>query len=124
MLKSSLCDYNDAYILLKERIRITGAGADVPARLGDEKNKGVTFENCTSFTDCIREINNTQLDNAKDLDVLMSVYNLIEYSDNYSKTSESLYQYKEKSRRNDSESFKSKIKLTRNNPAAGNKKDF
>ena len=93
MLKWSLCDYNDVYTLVKERIRITGAGGDIPARLADKKNKGKTFENCTPYTDCISEINNTQADNAKDLDVLMPVYNLIEYSDNYSKTSESLYQY-------------------------------
>ena len=46
-----------------------------------------------SFTDCISEINNAQLDNAKDLDVMMPMYNLIEYSDNYSKTSGSLWQY-------------------------------
>ena len=58
-----------------------------------KKNKGKIFENCTPYTDCISKINNTQADNAKDLDVLMPVYNLIEYSDNYSKTSESLYQY-------------------------------
>ena len=48
------------------------------------------FKNCAPFTDCISEINNTQIDNAKDIDLVMPMYNLIEYSDNYSKTSESL----------------------------------
>ena len=50
---------------------------------GDQK---VIFKNCGSFTDCINEINNTQVDNTKDLDVVMSMYNLIKCSDNYSKT--------------------------------------
>ena len=48
------------------------------------------FKNCAPFADSISEINNTQIDNAKDIDVVMPMYNLIEYNDNYSKTSESL----------------------------------
>ena len=55
--------------------------------------KEVVFKNCASFTDCISEINNTEIDNAKYIDVIMLMYNLIEYSDNYSKTSGSLWQY-------------------------------
>ena len=51
------------------------------------------FKNCAPFTDCISEINNTQVDNAKHIDVLIPKYNLTEYSDNYSKTSRSLWQY-------------------------------
>ena len=50
-------------------------------------NKGVIFKNCAPFTDCISKINNTQTDNAIDLNVVMPIYNLIEYSDNYSKSS-------------------------------------
>ena len=57
---------------------------------GNNTNKKVVFKNCAPFTDCIREINNTQVDNAKDIDIVMPMYNLIEYSDNYSKTSASL----------------------------------
>ena len=49
------------------------------------------LENCTAFTNCISEINNTQIDNPKDIDVVMPVYNLIEYRDNYSKLSGSLW---------------------------------
>ena len=90
MLKSSLCDYSDAYILVKGTITIAGAEADAAARQADERDKGVTFENCASFINCISEINNTQVDNAKDSDIVMPMYNLIEYSDNYSKISGSL----------------------------------
>ena len=90
MLKSSLCDYSDAYILVKGKITITGAGPDAAARQADERDNGVAFKNCVPFTNCISEINNTQIDNAKDIDIVMSMYNLIEYSDNYAKTPGSL----------------------------------
>ena len=93
MLRSSLCDYSDAYILVKGRITITGAGADAAARQDDERDKGVAFKNCAPFTNCISEINNTQIGNAKDIDIVMPMYNLIEYSDNYAKPSGSLWQY-------------------------------
>ena len=69
MLRSSLCDYSDASILVSGTITITGAGNDDAATQLDERNKGVIFKNCTSFTDCISEINNTQIDNAKYIDV-------------------------------------------------------
>ena len=90
MLKSSLCDYSDAYILIKGTITITGAGDDAAARQADERDKGVVFKNCAPFTNCISEINNTQVDNAKDIDIVIPMYNLIEYSDNYAKTLGSL----------------------------------
>ena len=64
MLKSSLCDYSDAYILAKGRIRITGARVDAAARQADERDKDVAFKNCAPFTNYISEINNTQVDNA------------------------------------------------------------
>ena len=50
MLRSSICDYTDAYILVKGIITITGAGIDVAARREDERNKGVMFKNCAPFT--------------------------------------------------------------------------
>ena len=59
MLKSSLCDYSDAYIFVKGTITITGAGADAAARQADERDKGVSFKNSDQFTNCICEINNT-----------------------------------------------------------------
>ena len=91
MLKSKLCDYSDAYILVKRTISVNntaaaGAGAN-------NTNKKVIFKNCAPFTNCISEINNTQIDNAKDIDIVMPMYNLIEYSDNYAKTTGSLCQY-------------------------------
>ena len=89
MLKSSLCDYSDAYILTKGTITITGVRADAAARQSDERDKGVAFKNCVPFTNCISEINSTQIDNDIDIDIdidtVMSMYNLIGYSDNYSK---------------------------------------
>ena len=91
MLRSNLCDYADAYILVKGTITITGAGNDDAAKRADERDKGVTFKNCAPFTKCISRINNT--DNAQDKDIVLSMYNLIEYSDNYSNTSRSLWQY-------------------------------
>ena len=93
MLRFNLCDYADAYILGNGRIRITGAGDDAAARRADERDKGVIFQNCAPFNECISRINNTDIDNAKDIDIVISMYNLIEYSDNYSKTFESLWQY-------------------------------
>ena len=126
MLKSSLCDYSDAYILVKGKITIAGAGDDTAARQGDEGDQGVAFKNCAPFTICISEINNTQIDNFKDIDIVMPMYNLIEYSDNYAKTSGNLWQYY-RDEPNDnlanSESFNSKIKITGKTPNNGNEKD-
>ena len=69
MLKSSLCDYNDAYILAKGTITVNNtAAADANA---NNTNKKVIFKNCAQFTNCISEINNTQIDNAKDIDIVM-----------------------------------------------------
>ena len=96
MLKSSLCDYSDAYILVKGRITITRTGDDAAARQADERNKGVIFKNCVPCINCKSEINNIEIDNAKDIDIVMPVYNLIEYSDSYSKTSGSLRQRRAK----------------------------
>ena len=83
MLRSNLCDYTDAYILVKGTITITGAGDDDTAKRLDEPNKGVIFKNCAPFTECISRINNADLDNAQDIDIVMPMYNLTEYSDNY-----------------------------------------
>ena len=87
MLRSNLCDYADAYILVKRTITVTGAGNDDAAKRLDERDKDVMFKNCASFTKCTSRINNTDIDNAQDIDIVMPMYNLIEHSDNYSKTS-------------------------------------
>ena len=91
MLKSSLCDYSDAYILVKGTISVINTAAEGGA--ANNTNKKVIFKNCASFTNCISEINNVQIDNAKDIYIVIPMYNLIEYSDNYAKTTESLWQY-------------------------------
>ena len=126
MVRSSLCDYADLYILVKGTITITGAGANADTSQGDERDKGVTFKTCAPFTKCISRINNTEIDNAHDVDIVMPMHNLIEYSDNYSKTSGSLWKYY-KDDPNDnlenSESFKSKVTITGKTPDNGNTKD-
>ena len=126
MLKSSLCDYSDAYILVKETITITGEGADAAARQADERDKGVAFKNCAPFTNCLSEINNTQVDNGKDIDIVTPMYNLIEYSDNYAKTTGGLWQYfRDEPNDNlaNSESFKFKVKITGKTPNNDNETD-
>ena len=77
MLKYSLCDYSYAYILVKGTISVnnTAAAGDAVNNI----NKKVIFKNCAPFTNCISEINNTQIGNAKDIDIIMPMYNLIEY---------------------------------------------
>ena len=91
MLKSSLCDYSDAYVFVKGEITVNDISA--AGATANNTNKKVIFKNCAPFTDCISEINNTQVDNAKYIDIVMLMRNLIEYSDNYSKISGSLSQY-------------------------------
>ena len=83
MLKSSLCDYSDyrdAYILLKGAI--TAQNTTAAGQPANDNDIEVVFKTCVPLTDCINEINNTQIDNARDTDVVMSMYNLTEYSDN------------------------------------------
>ena len=84
VIKSNLSDYSDAYILL------TGGITDTRV---DEDTRDA-FKNCTPFTKCITHISDEQVDNADNLDIVMTMYNLIEYSDNYSYTSRSLRQFK------------------------------
>ena len=91
MIRSNLCDYSDANTFVIGTIIIKGA--DDAAKQAAEINKGVIFQNCAPFAECISNINNARIDNAKDVDVVMPMYNLIGYSDNYSKTSESLWQF-------------------------------
>ena len=126
MLRSNLCEYADAYILVKGTIRITWAVNDGAAREADERDKGVTFKSCTPFTKCISRVNNTDIDTVQDIIIVMLMYNLIEYSDNYSKTSGSLWWYY-KDELNDntgnSKSFKSIVKITGKTPAYRNKKN-
>ena len=91
IIRSSLCDYSDALVLVKGTItapNMTAAGAAV-----NKANKKVVFKNFVPFTSSITEISNTQIDYAEDTDIVMPMYNLIEYSFAYSNTSGSLWQY-------------------------------
>ena len=83
-LESSLCDYSDAYILVTGKITVTG---------GDNNTK-VAFKNCAPYNKCRAEINETFVDEADIINILMPMYNLLEYSDNYSDTSESLWNFR------------------------------
>ena len=84
VIKSNLCDYSDVYILVTGDITATGVDA----------NTKVTFKNCAPFTKCVTHINNEHVDNADNLVIVMPMYNLIEYSDNYSDTPGSLWHFK------------------------------
>ena len=86
MLLSKLCDYSDAYIVVKGTITVADPNDAV-------YNKKLAFENNAPFISCISKINNTLIDNAEDLDIVMSMYNLTEYIKNYRKTTRSLWNY-------------------------------
>ena len=82
VIKSNLCDYSNAYVLVAGNIT------------GGDANDRVAFKNCVLFTKCITHINDEHVDNADNLDIIMPMYNLIEYSDNYWDTSGNLWQFK------------------------------
>ena len=87
MLISDLCDYSDAYIVVKGRISNRGTN-DV-----NRTNKKLTFKNNAPFRSCISKINNTFVDSTEDLHIVMLMYNLLEYSNNYSMKAGSLWNY-------------------------------
>ena len=74
MPRSSLCDYSDAYILVKRNITINNTAAEGAA--ANNTNKKVIFKNCAPFTNCISKINNTQIDNAEYIDIVMPMYRI------------------------------------------------
>ena len=88
MIRSNLCDYGDAYIHVKGTITVPYTET---AAASDNRSKKVIFKDFAPITNWISEINNTQVDDAHDIDVVMSMYNLIEYTDIYLKTSVSLW---------------------------------
>ena len=81
MLKSSLCDYSDAYILVKGTISINNTAAQGAA--ANNTNKKVIFKDCAPFTNCISEINNMQIDDAKDIDIVMPMYDANNLTDSF-----------------------------------------
>ena len=86
MLRSDLCNFNDAYIVVKGIITVTEPD-------NAKRNKEVAFKNNAPFINCISKINDVKIDNAKDLDVVMPMYNLLEYSKSYRKTTGSFWNY-------------------------------
>ena len=90
MLRSDLCDFSDAYIVVKRSITLAKTDR---RRFIDIRNRFLAFKNNAPFTNCISKINNVLIDNAEDLDVVMPMDNLLEYSKNYRKTTGSLWNY-------------------------------
>ena len=86
MLRSDLCNYSDAYIVVKGKITVTNPNIDA-------YDKKLALKNNAPFLSCIPKINNTFIDNAEDLDIVMPMYNLLEYRKNYRKTTSSLFNY-------------------------------
>ena len=86
MLRLHLCDFSDAYIVVKADIIVTSPN-------NAKRNKTAAFKNNAPFISCISKINDIKTDNAEDLDVVMPMHNLLEYSKNYSKTAGSLWNY-------------------------------
>ena len=122
-LNSSLCSHCDAYILAKGTIAIIDYWSrHKKCRI----NKQVVRKTCGPFTDCISKMNNNQLDNARHLDVVIPMYNLIEYNNHYAKNSGGSWQYQEigpNDNITDSESSKFKERITGKIPATSSTKD-
>ena len=111
MLRSDLRKFSDAYIVVKGTITVTEPD-------NAKRNKATAFKNNAPFINCISKINGVKIDNAEDLDVVMPMYNLLEYSKNYRKTTGSLWNYYRDEPSNplssNSESFKYKTSITGN----------
>ena len=94
MLRSNLCDYSDAYILVKGTITVTVPGVNNNKKnIRDKRNRPLILKNNAPFVSCIAGINGELIEDADDLDIVISMYNLLEYSKNYRKTIGSLYNY-------------------------------
>ena len=94
MLRSNLCNYSDAYILVNGKITVTAPGVNNDANnIRDKRNRPLILKNNAPFVSCITRINGELIEDADDLDIVMSMYNLLEYSKSYRKTIGSLYNY-------------------------------
>ena len=87
MLRSDLCDFSDAYIVVEGDITLEGDNN------ANKRNKNLAFKNNAPFINCISKINGIKIDNAEDLDIVMPMHNLLEYSKNYRKIAASLWNY-------------------------------
>ena len=112
MLRSDLCNFIDSYIVVKGTITVTSPDN------AQKTNKAVAFKNNASFINCISKIDGVKIDNAEDLDIVVPMYSLTGYSNNYRKTTGSLWNYYKDEPSNllssDSESFKYKTSITGN----------
>ena len=90
VLRSDLCDFSDVHIVIKGDITLTKAANRI---FFDLRNRSLAFKNNVPFTNCLSKINNVLIDNAEDLYIVMPMYNLLEHSKNYSKTTGSLWNY-------------------------------
>ena len=94
MLRSNFCDYSDTYILVKDTITVTAPGVNNNANnIRDKRNRPLILKNNAPFVSCITRINGELIEHADDLDIVMPIHNLLEYSKNYRKTIGSLYNY-------------------------------
>ena len=114
MLKSYLCGFSDAYIIVEGDITLEGDNN------ANKRNKNFAFKNNAPFINCISKFNSVKIDNAEDLDVVMLMYNLLEHSKNYRKTTGSLWNYYRDEPINllssNSESFKYKTSIVGKTP--------
>ena len=111
MLRSDICHFNDAYIVVKGTVTVTNPD-------NAKRNKPAAFTNNAPIISCISKLNGVKIDNAEDLDVEMPMYNLLEYSKNYGKTIDSLWNYYRDEPNNplssNSDSFKYKTSIQEN----------
>ena len=91
MIMSKLCNYNDTCIHVKAAITVPNIA--VQGAAVNDTNEKVIFKNCAPFTNCVRKTNNTRVDDAQDIGIVLPMYDLMEYVGAYSKTSRSLWQY-------------------------------
>ena len=114
MLRSDLCDFSDAYIVVEGDITLEGDND------ANKRNKNLAFKNNAPFINCISKINGVKIYNAEDLDVVMPMYNLLEYCKNYRKTTGNIWNYYRDETSNslssDSESFKQKTSIVGKTP--------
>ena len=110
MLRSDLCDYSDAYILINGIITVAG---NHPR---DRQNRPVILKNNAPFVSCITRINGELIEDADDLDILMPMYNLLEYTKNYRKTIGSLYNYYKDELTNDQDDNFANINVINSDP--------
>ena len=117
MLRSNLCDYSDAYILVKGTTTVMAPGVNNNANnIRDKRNRPVILKNNAPFVSCITRINGELIEDVDDFDIVMSMYNLLEYSKNYRKTIGSLYNYYRNELSNDADDNKfDNIKVVNSN---------